>query len=475
MDNKDSPDDKSSLQKVKTEKQSLNLKIAQVYSEAKIQNHQPLSTNSIRVKTPGQLNGNIRRVVPQPPLVPKQVTVKRLGSTIIRGPTGASTMTGTKVGEALKAQMVRLSNGSFKLVHTPPNAKNPVTIRPMLAAHKSSPKDEAKPAQAVFGDKHSYCKRLEIVNLNMRKALMECKREAASARKKIEQLAIVVDNVLAKLANVNIPNEFHLSEPTANVPTSTRTPMVGTPSKQTSRSYQLPIFPMRLVSTLKRFENSLSSAGYFQYTYQRLMIANSKVKIDKPASMLSYILQSLIKIDLLGEFVWDTDSPVPPNTEPLVFTHFVNFKTFLIRLANGLSNVLYGRNLDMRAIVQFLRVKIQSQGKIRQNQLLKGQSSSFNQQPNTSKPVAFVKATEFLACPEEMQNGSSSGSDDQSQLKEIQWIDEELATAEQKEMEIGSNAGVQNEDSNDVGSDSDSNEHNLESILDEHDFEFLDC
>ena len=484
------PDDNS---EAKTENQvsPSSLKISQVYSKGKIEPVETSAMHFIRVKTPGQLNGNIRIVsaqnTPSTTSQKQTVFVKRLGNTSIRGPAG-------KVGEALKAQMVKLSKNSYKMLNSTPNK----TTTPKTD-------DKLKMNLPMSAAGIEYYQNLEKQNREMKSLLLDCKVEALAAQRKAEQLTAQMNKVISRIDNAtgltNIKKFQRMVEYNPTLIVKPQTPLIKIPTQSPSmiitpqtlttkpatstvmpkpgnkgqvvRNYQMPLFPIKSLNTLQRFENNLHNVDYFQYVFQRFMGRFANFKMMKPGSMLVYLLQSLINVELLGEFEWDYETA--ENPLPIVFSiRFGTFKVLMGRLSDELSKKLYGKILDKRVIGTFLRAKIHAQKKIRQMRLL-------NQQPNTSKSGENVTT---LIRAEPVHNDDSPSGDGEK-MKEIRWIDDRTS-AEDVNMEgqkddaekeaTSENHDNKDEESDDESSESDGdNENNLESILDEHDFEFLDC
>lgn len=496
-------EDESLLQEVDTKEHIL--KISEVYSEAesKVKTEKPEGSvvNVIRVKTPGQLNGS----VPKEPIpAVKQVLVKRLGNTSIRGP--MKPLTATKVGEALKnelkaqmiklpngSHMVKLSNGAYSMVKTSPSSAPPVkTIYPKNLLLRS-------PQETSSRDKNTqYSRELLLQNQILKKTLAECKREVLSAREKVEQLTVEIKSIFNKLDSIKIPDistKAFLLDPETKDTNRNLVAKKSTAPKPMSRTYQLPYFPIKMLTILKRFESNLCNKEYSQYVFQRIIASNRKLEMDKPAGLLFFLVQSLISIDLLVDFTWDCEQK--SQTEPtdvLVVTNFPNFKELFERSANGLARIIFGRNLDKRAIEQFLRSKILFLKKARLEKLQQNKIKLNRTSNESDLNLICAEKTKLIECKPVHD------------LKEIKWIGEEEVEeamieddiAEEKALEkepesqnteeVSQDVEMHNEqtdavpdeqtdtvhDSADENTDG-SNSHNLESILDEHDFEFLDC
>lgn len=458
------------------------MKISEVYSSAKIENPDKSAVNLITVKTPGQLNGQFRRVVSSAhpnALEKKQILVKRImGSTTITKAT-TTTVPPSQVGEALiKVQKQKENERSFQAHYSEMSRKSlsnpPVAVKPV-----------AKPTQAVKDPKDAFIRQLQEQNSEMKKMLQEMRHEATQIQIKMRRWTATINDVLSRVQNDKIVsvavNASPKPSPHLPKPVMKLTARKGTAPRNVI-PFRSPNFPIKLLETMKQLEIDLNNNQYYELVFQRIMSSLSKVRIEKPATMLSYVLNTLIDVDLLGYFVWDAKSPVPDNIKPLFFDGFTRFQAFFSSLANAMSKICFEKYMDQRAVDVFLRSKIFTQSKIRH---LKWKEQSQQAQAKPSQMVRIVRNLEkpeppteppqpstssktetSLSCSEDLKPESDSENENE---KKIEWIDDDDNPEEVNDDDEMEETEAQKEEK------PAKSPKGAESMLSEEDFEFLNC
>lgn len=447
------------------------LKISQVHSSELNDNSEQ---SFLRVKTPSQLNESSVKLEDNMPQ--RQFVVKRLGNTTIRQ-TNPS-----KVGEALQAQIKRMFQERNKRIQrVPPKVDNRL---PEVVNRKQSSK--ALPVSPRIGLVGTDPRDIQIYD--MKKMLQECQEEATKTQATMRRMTLLISEVLRKLENFeNKPAVLKQKSPVLQPTPRPAQRLVATKStapRLKEMTFRLPIFPIRTLNTLKKFESDLKTRQFNEIVFQKILSICSRVKL-KSSEIMPFVFQSILNVNVLSNFVWDS---ADPNTNPLYFKNFVKFQTLYLKVVNAITNNLYGRNIYPQVVEKFLRAKILTQEKIKQdadkklkktlNKISTDEGSSktaelqlnLNKQIQSSRePATAVNPTSFLECTETLKTQTSSNEENLDENK-IQWLEDDKLDEDETENEMESLDG-QDDSSNPMDADS----HNLESVLDENDFEFLDC
>lgn len=340
----------------------------------------------------------------------------------------------------------------------------------------------------------------------MKNILLECRREAASVQMKMRKLTLTINEVLNRVQNGKVPPMHVRPLPQPNqrmapvVVDMPPIPAMNIPvgKKNTLKPqgpFRLPVFPIRSLKVFRAFDMDLSNQHFHQHVLQNRVAACTKVKIEKPSSMLTFVLRALVTEELLAMF----------STEYANFQKFHgNFRAFYDRLVNSVSKLMYGKNLDCRAVEQFLKQKILAQSKNVVRAIPKvitvarpvreETPESERVQPSPEQPA--TSAEKIDTAIEKADNTESNHEKEEDKEISIQWIaDDGAADDGNNELEnsISGEGEHSNEDEDDPmqgdasqGDNQESEEHDEddeeedidrhpESIVEEQDFEFLDC
>lgn len=430
------------------------LKISNVYSESKVNNdkseHQPMQT--IRVRTPGQLNGSALEARPQIVKPNSQVIVKRLGNTTIRQTVAL------KVGAALNAEMKKI------LIQKSMNQA--ANTKPLVRATRA--RSHIDPSQAVPIGRNPPDPRDATIR-ELKKVLLECRQEVAQVQMKMNRLTIVLNDVLNKMEKTVANKPPLIAQPPQKKLVATK----STGGKKTHEvTYRLPIFPISTLNTLTQFETDLKNRTFFKVVFQKMETVCNSVKI-RQEMILPFVFQSILNLDVLSNFVWDHPKSTIKPFQRLQFKNFHMFQSFFVRLSHSVNSSLCYQNIDPKKFEQFLRSKIIAQEKLQ-----------LNQDERLKKIVEKeVKAKKELIASINLDYKPKQRTSellreittDKRDEKRIEWIEDEEASINQSEMEIENPDDEEHEMESFDGDYPSDNEANLESVLDEHDFEFLDC
>lgn len=504
---------------IKPEKQNIPvvtqkpiMKISDVYSEVKTEIPDNQTLKFIKVKTPSQLNGTFHHVPPKTHKPgTRQVLVKRLGSTTI-----ARSVPGVNLQhEILQAQLRKINAARINTLnksHTTTTRSEAVN-KPQITARKLEPVNNSqitarleaankpqiiaeayyktdaankslpvRPAQIV-DHRDSYIRHLLDQNREMKKMLIEFRREAGQIHLKMRRWTVSITDVLNRVQNIKIPVMKIVDKSPLTKPS---------PSNKT-QLFRTPVLPIKLLSTLKQFEMDLKNKQYFDFVFQKVMVINTKMRTDRVPSMFSNALQSIIDPTLLGNFVWY--APVPKGTHPvnppklpLSLKFFIKFLEFFARVVQAMSMYLYRRNIDPRAIEQFLRSKISTQAAILRNKSAKVSAAQGRPNQINSPQIvlnSFISQAESNPSPnsnDDKYDGASDseGDGDQPTERKIQWLDDEKEAEEdnfdefEDYQEQDESVDMQTDETskNDINED---DEEIDEDMLDDQNIEFLKC
>jgi hypothetical protein len=446
------------------------------------------SMNFIKVRTPTSINNGANGAGSG------RILVKRLGSTTIR------TVPAQHMKQAAKAQLVKMANGSYQTHPAysptlprslPPQAPQPKPMIPTLYRSQPDPRDDI-------------IRQLQEQNREMKKMLLECRREAGQIQMKMRRWTVVINDVLGKVQRLQVPGavKAFVQKPTVVAPKPMPPPppvpapptpkTSGTVMKVTARKstsmpphpppptdvvFRSPAFPMKNFSHLKNFEGDLKNREFFDFISQKLMTIISKFKIEKPATLLAYVLQTLINPSLLACMIWDhQDCSLHDAAQRLALLNFRRFRDLYSRLVNNMSKILYGKNLDPAAIERFLRSKLYSDLKLRQHN-----AQVQHHQMAQRQAAASLELRKAMVQAEKQQQANISMQDDND--CDVEWIDDKVGES----CELGNEIlGDDNEDEKPPEEDEHKNDkmehgddgenvNNPDETLGEHDFHFLDC
>lgn len=481
------------MEEVPTKKepqQSPTLKISAVQTLDDEKPESSNSTNFIKVRTPSSINnGSVAGRSS-----PGRILVKRLGSTTIR------TVPATNMKQAAKAQLVKMANGSFQS-HP---AYSP-TVPRMSQAPQPKPVMQSPLYRAPPDPRDDIIRQLQEQNRDMKRMLLECRREAGQIQMKMRRWTVAINEVLGKAQRFQVPQmaqkppPFVAQRPPAAPPAPIPPPKTGgTQMKVTARKstamphapppppvsstdvvFRSPAFPIKSLASLKSFEGDLKNREFFDFVTQKLMATISKFKIEKPATLLAYVLQSLINPSILACMVWDHQEPMSDANQRLALQTLRRFRDLYSRLVNNMSKILYGKNLDPAAVERFLRSKLFSDLKLRQHN-----AKIQQQQIAQRQAAASLELRKAMIQSEKQQQPTTSASEQHED--DIEWIDDKVSESCELGNEILGASGGGDEDENaeevdnfnetaDHGEEEASNGDNNPSSILEQNFHFLDC
>lgn len=441
-----------------------NLKISRIQSGLQEIKEEKLEKSSITlenekptivVKSPFQINSQnhsgMKIVMKKPQSVlinSKQTTlVKRLGNTTIRTmksvPLKKISM---EVMDALqKNQQVQKS--SFQ--HT-------------------SMIDDQKVQQNLPSNEQFYIKQLEDQNREMKKMLLESRREAAQIQMRMHKLTNQINAVLTKCIPISktrpYPAMKHQSQATlirSSLPEAT----VSNSSKQYFKVVQrnipmtttgtlnvslvMPAFPLKSLDTFKRLETDLTNRDFFDHVVKRLLSINKR-NFTNPTHLLNSVLQSTVSIEFLQKFNWE----ILPISENVLntgggFKTFLRFRNVFHRVCNALMQINFGKNIEISIIESFLKAKCNKKGSNSQNAIIRKEIET--KIPPPSNSIKYIKNTEVMK--------------KEKKEEELKWLDEQDSDSD-------SNDCMDIESSNNLDCDENSNG---KSEADGDGVEFLFC
>jgi hypothetical protein len=428
------------------------------------------STSFLKVRTPTSINNGTTSSSLK--MTPGKVLIKRLGSTTIRSLPSAN------LKLAAKAQLVKMANGSYQ---THPAYTNPPRI-PLPSPQSSSPKSNPTLYRAPPDPRDDIIRQLQEQNREMKKMLLECRREASQVQTKMRRWTVTINEVLGRVQKLQAPGTYRAvpSKPTVvsgHPPPLPPSPTVTTLMKVTARKstslpspqppiasdiiFRSPAFPIKTFSSLKSFENDLRNREFFDFVGQKLMITINKFKIEKPAALLAYVLQTLLNTSLLSIMVWEQTETTEPKRLALV--NFKRIRELYSRLVNNMSKGLYGKNLDPAAVERFLRSKLYPDTKERQQPTkLKNQNS-----------VVRRIASAAIELKKQLEENEQKPRDQE----EVEWVDVKVGEDCEQGNEILGDSNSQNESDQSEGreaeeKDKDDEQHPESSET--NDFHFMD-
>lgn len=313
-----------------------------------------VKVSSLKVRTPGQVNGTIRRVVSLPSASPQhlpEVVVKRVGKTINSAPLKTHP---TKVGAALQAQMDRLKfqswqSNCFSKNNTKKNEEHDTSTTELEPSPENNVRYYRTDVEELIKE-----------NSLLRELLKECVEDAAIVREKMDKMTTVVSKVLKSTSVlVATRNKSHLKT-SDNLKTSSK------PSAPASKmpTISLPTFPLNDMNVLRRFEADLKSQEFTKQVMKHFYNNHTThTMLKKPAMLLTHVLFSLVKSDVFKRFLWDKRSIITNGGSTIIIQNsfleqFPNFQLLFFQLSNQRSKKVFGRSMSAEAVNKFLVNKI---------------------------------------------------------------------------------------------------------------------
>ena len=433
----------------------------------------------ISVRTPTSINNGTRSPIPG------RIMVKRLGSTTIRSVPSVNTMK-----QAAKAQLVKMANGNYQ-TH-PAYTTSPPNYRPVV--HAPLPKPVTTLYRAPPDPRDDIIRQLQEQNREMKKMLVECRREASQIQTKTRRWTVAINEVLGRVQRLQAPGIMKAvpqkptmvpllpppmppapmltalkSGPVMKVTARKSTSLPPPPPVAADVVFRSPAFPIKSFSSLKTFESDLKNRDFFDFVGQKLMGTISKFKIEKPATLLAYVLQTLVNPSLLSNMVWDNGEIIPPPETPqrLALANFWRLRELYSRLVNNMSKNLYGKNLDPAAVERFLRSKVFSDLKFQQHNAMVQQ-----QQLKQRQAAATMELRKSVLAEKKSPVESSSQEDD-----DVEWIDDGVGESCELGNEILGDDSEEKDDEHEneaEGHEGDGDKH-PETTVEENAFHFMDC
>lgn len=399
----------------------------------------------LKIKTPSQLNGGVRRIVvhsnsKQP--LPKQVLVKRLGSTSIMARSSSADMKDV-LNKLTPIQSSQLTN-SQHVIRVQKNLNSLQMARPIISQQVI--RTSAKDAKDV------YISQLEDQNRELKTMLLECRRECGQIQLKMRKWTLNINEALNRVSTFGIgARPLSISKP------ATIKPYYPPPQQQQQSSpgpvpsgsklvakkstahlpsdipFITPAFPIQRLDVFQQFEIDLKNREYFEFVFQKIFNQNSKAQMMKPLSLMSTALEAIVSLKLFASFIWDQSCPHPINVKPIYFRTFVRFKMLYGRLVNNLSNLVYGKNVDFRSVEQFLRSKLYTQAKLQNSQNnLKTKKEVLTLHQRLQEIKARSHESEQMKTESDSLKEDSEESDNDGKMimvphvrSQIKWIDDE--------------------------------------------------
>ncbi|KAG5678421.1 hypothetical protein PVAND_008095 [Polypedilum vanderplanki] len=211
----------------------------------------------------------------------------------------------------------------------------------------------------------TYIKSLEEQNKEMRKILLESRREVVQVQLKMHKLTNQINMVLAKCNTarpISLQKNIQQTQHSSTTSSQQNTSISNANVKRTTA--RIPIFPITKMSILEQFEIDLSKREISEYVFNKLFVLNDKSDIDRPTTLLSTVLESIIDPHLLSQLQWTPpdDESYRGNLEEIdvnYFSHLEKVKVFYAKLVNSLANKNFKRPIDKTSIDEFLRVQIE--------------------------------------------------------------------------------------------------------------------
>lgn len=259
------------------------------------------------------------------------------------------------------------TNGSPKLIK---NSALPIPESPMKPAINLS----IPPAL------DTYIKELEEQNKEMKKLLLECRREVVSIQMRTHKLTNLINTTVAKCNAakrpvIKQPVHHIISQP---IPISPQQQQFHTTSMLQKKTLKIvpkknhnitskgnivcrvPVFPITRIQILKQLEVDLSKKEFSEYVFQKLYNVNNKPDIDKPSVLLNNTLNSILDQKLMGLFQYDESGDNNKGGECEYFKSLQRIRVLYGKLVNALSNTIFAKSVDMVALEKFVKNKISS-------------------------------------------------------------------------------------------------------------------
>jgi len=351
------------------QKLATSIKISNIQSLQEIkQEKEPIEESTIKIRTISEINQS-----PPPQSIPKSSNVQ--------------------ISKQHPSQQIMSKHIVVRKVQNPPaNIKNPQMTRIVTTNGSSSniikgpfPEPPVKPTinYTVPPVLEAYIKQLEDENKEMKKVLMECRKEAVAIQMRTHKLTNLINATVAK-CNAKRPLSG-LKHPivtvsTPQLPVSPQQPqqIPGQSSLLQRKQFKVlprknsnvtakgnivcrvPVFPISRLQILKQLEIDLSKKEFSEYVFQKLYNVNNKSDIDKPSVLLNNTLNSIIDSKLMGQFQYDESLDMNEGSESESFKSLQRVRVLYGKLVNALSNTIFSKSVDMVALEKFVKNKISS-------------------------------------------------------------------------------------------------------------------
>ncbi|CAG9800661.1 unnamed protein product [Chironomus riparius] len=285
-----------------------------------------------------------------------------------------------------------------KVPNAPTNIKHPQMTR-VIATNGSNiikgpfPEPVVKPTinYTVPPVLEAYIKQLEDENKEMKKVLMECRKEAVAIQMRTHKLTNLINATVAKcnskrplsglkqpIVAVSAPQllispqqsqqiqaqQHQMQSPPTQSGLMQRKQFKVLPRKGNNVTAKgnivcrVPIFPISRLPIIKQLELDLSKKEFSEYVFQKLYNVNNKSDIDKPSILLNNTLNSIIDPKLMGQFQYEVPPDSNESSECEYFKSLQRVRVLYGKLVNSLSNTIFAKSVDMVALEKFVKNKI---------------------------------------------------------------------------------------------------------------------
>lgn len=323
--------------------QSSRLRIASVYSTTKVDKDKP-PASVISIKTPGQINNEeTSRTLASPNSIigeTKRVLIKRVGDTTIRLTQNAK----------------------------PQPAKTPYAAR-------NSAKDTLI---ATLIDKNNHLKRMLLI---AQKEAVLIQGRASSLSKLIDSMLLQLPTAISKKVLQPIPPQVSPEHAIRKVSVRKDTE-VSIP-----RTAVLPFWPVDLpilsIDQFRDLEEKLEFKNFYSRCKEFVLSKLKSEQFLKPSMLLRKLLNTIVAPKTLRKYRWSSNNlSRQPSLEK-----YQHFRKLFQNIANELSFVSFGKNMNLKAVEQFLRSSVDGQpelGAFKANDLVKNIKNG-KQSPQTIK------------------------------------------------------------------------------------------
>jgi hypothetical protein len=273
----------------------------------------------------------------------------------------------------------------------------------------------------------SYVKELEDQNKEMKRMLLDMRRDATQIQMRMHKITNQINSFLSKSSFAK-PISSAALEPIEKV-VKVGTQLCPKPPVTTGIIKQSPIvlpsFPVKRPDVLKQLESDLRNRQFFDHVYSKLLAINKVKEISGPVSMLLNVLDSIIDPILLAQIKWD-DTTYTEKTfsmeGPIQFKLYVRTRSLFHRIANCLTNLKFGKNVDSNAVENFLKRKVTE----------KKDPRRFQTNPELTKKIVaghpqvkIVKLSNINIDNDEKNSNDDAKSENGSNEGKLEWLGEE--------------------------------------------------